>query len=563
MWEASWVPSMLLTNVPTLSSPNVWRSSAEVWCKLVSGPFRGNVLCWCRSVTTSMVSLCYINSLMMKTSAIAASRSGIAENSWEADTARWIFPWFFVLHSLAYNLDWNFSCVGSADLSVHPNQIQRFHACISALLQWYTFVDTRMYPAIHVTRPTQDLRAVFPPLSSSQSLPPPIKIWSYWRGISGTGVAISSTECNWSFSLSFSRSAFRIVAINFGRYLFNNVVCFSGFIQLPSQASWAWSSKLSKTTLILRSNPLRSNFFASFFCLCFLCLLFSYECVSVHSVCPLGISTLILVSLPLALKNWSVFSFLSLFFEILVGHLLVIFLGHKFSFGGHVFRFLGHVFRFLVMFFVIFGVSFFWSFFWWSCFSWSFFWWSCFSWSFFWWSFFWWSFFLVVMFFGWSFFLVVIFFGVSFFLEVIFFGGHFFWWSFFWCHFFGVIFWCHFLSTTPSLRSGWYQSWIFNGAERPARATQSSWKRALPTRSWESTPRRDTTVCRTTRDDSWKERLWILQRHSNTNSCPNNSTVEDPSTSEHACLWSSNQNSVCRFQTTHATIADILLSRPV
>ena len=34
----------------------------EVWCRWVSGLFLGNVLCCCRSVSTSMVSLCTTNS---------------------------------------------------------------------------------------------------------------------------------------------------------------------------------------------------------------------------------------------------------------------------------------------------------------------------------------------------------------------------------------------------------------------------------------------------------------------------------------------------------------------
>ena len=34
-----------------------------------------------------------------------------------------------------------------------------------------------------------------------------------------------------NFSLSFSRTAFRILAMNFGKYVFNNVACISGFIQ--------------------------------------------------------------------------------------------------------------------------------------------------------------------------------------------------------------------------------------------------------------------------------------------------------------------------------------------
>ena len=41
----------------------------------------------------------------------------------------------------------------------------------------------------------------------------------------------SSTAFGWSFSLSCSRRAFRIVASNSGGYVFNNVVCTSASIQ--------------------------------------------------------------------------------------------------------------------------------------------------------------------------------------------------------------------------------------------------------------------------------------------------------------------------------------------
>ena len=64
------------------------------------------------------------------------------------------------------------------------------------------------------------------------------------------------------------------------------------------------------------------------------------------------------------------------------------------------------------------------------------------------------------------------------------------------------------------------------------------------------TPCRNTTVCRTTSEDSRNQGLWILQKHFNTNSCRNNSTAEDPSASEPACLWPSIQSSVRSFQAT-------------
>ena len=49
------------------------------------------------------------------------------------------------------------------------------------------------------------------------------------------GPAISSTAFDGSFSMSCLRIAFRIVAINFGGYVLNNVVCTSGFVQNMTQ----------------------------------------------------------------------------------------------------------------------------------------------------------------------------------------------------------------------------------------------------------------------------------------------------------------------------------------
>ena len=128
---------------------------------------------------------------------------------------------------------------------VYPSQLQRFHARISALLHWSNHVDTfRMYPVNLFTSrsqhkilgqiPTVDVVPEFFLLSRSDSIQ---------QGFLVQVVQSLSTECSWSFSLSCSRSAFRIVAINVGGYVFNNVVCISGFIQFFSQTSCACSSK--------------------------------------------------------------------------------------------------------------------------------------------------------------------------------------------------------------------------------------------------------------------------------------------------------------------------------
>ena len=56
------VPHMLTINLPALSSPCLCRSSAGRRMYMTRCPFLGNVLCRCRSVSTSTVSLCSSNS---------------------------------------------------------------------------------------------------------------------------------------------------------------------------------------------------------------------------------------------------------------------------------------------------------------------------------------------------------------------------------------------------------------------------------------------------------------------------------------------------------------------
>ena len=129
---------------------------------------------------------------------------------------------------------------------VHPNKVQWFHARISALLHRDNLVDTfRMYAVNFFTSrgqhkifwkiPTVDIIPESSP--SSQDL--------ISRGISGNVPAISSNAFNRSFSLTCSRSAFRNVAINFGGYVFDSVVCISGLFQFLSQNSCACPFKVA------------------------------------------------------------------------------------------------------------------------------------------------------------------------------------------------------------------------------------------------------------------------------------------------------------------------------
>ena len=133
-----------------------------------------------------------------------------------------------------------------------PNQVQRFHTRISALLHWKNLVDTfRMYPVnLFKSRSQHEIFGQIPtvdiiPETSSFFQDLVILKRDFWNW--------AWNLLNWSFSLSCFRSVFRIVAISFGRNMFNNVVCISGFIHFLSQTSCACSSMyLSKAILILQ-----------------------------------------------------------------------------------------------------------------------------------------------------------------------------------------------------------------------------------------------------------------------------------------------------------------------
>ena len=96
------------------------------------------------------------------------------------------------------------------------------------------------------------------------------------------------------------------------------------------------------------------------------------------------------------------------------------------------------------------------------------------------------------------------------------------------------------------IENGGYQSWIFIGAERSREV------RGIPVlvqvNQAESLRCRYVHECQlhvaTTWEDSGRQgRLWILQRHSNPNSCRNNTAAEEPSASEPACLQPLSQSS--------------------
>ena len=122
------------------------------------------------------------------------------------------------------------------------------------------------------------------------------------------------------------------------------------------------------------------------------------------------------------------------------------------------------------------------------------------------------------------------------------------------------------VSDGSDIENGGHQSWIFNGAERPREVRRIQVLVQLN--------QAEGVICQFVHECQLHVatqtlcrdnlgRLWILQRHSNSNSCRNNSTAEDPSASEPACLCTSSQSSVRGSQAIDATNADILLSSPV
>ena len=114
----------------------------EVGCKWVSGLFLRNVLCWCRSVSTSIVSPCSTNS---STSWSRQALSQLQEVALQRITEKQVMPFesylaSFVLYSFAHRLDRIFLRVGSTDLPV-STQIRSngflpasLHSCVVGMV---------------------------------------------------------------------------------------------------------------------------------------------------------------------------------------------------------------------------------------------------------------------------------------------------------------------------------------------------------------------------------------------------------------------------------------------
>ena len=82
----------------------------------------------------------------------------------------------------------------------------------------------------HVWQPTRDLLANILRWHHPRILFQLSRLGRTQSGNAGAGPAISPSAFEWTFSLSWSRRAFRIVAINEGGYVFNNVFYTSRFI---------------------------------------------------------------------------------------------------------------------------------------------------------------------------------------------------------------------------------------------------------------------------------------------------------------------------------------------
>ena len=95
---------------------------------------------------------------------------------------------------------------------VYPNQVQRFHARISALLHWNNLVDTfRMYPiSLFMSRSQHKIFGQIPTVDTIPEFSSFLQDLIVRKRISGTGPAISSTEFSCSLSFSCSRRKIRV-----------------------------------------------------------------------------------------------------------------------------------------------------------------------------------------------------------------------------------------------------------------------------------------------------------------------------------------------------------------
>ena len=121
----------------------------DVWSKWVSVLFLGNVLCWCRSVSTSMVSVCSTN---LPTSWLRQAPSQLREVALQRTIEKRVEIAESYLASsvciLLHTTSIEFSCVSDPQTCLCPPKSSlTVDARIFALLHWNNLVDTcGMYP---------------------------------------------------------------------------------------------------------------------------------------------------------------------------------------------------------------------------------------------------------------------------------------------------------------------------------------------------------------------------------------------------------------------------------
>ena len=248
----------------------------EVRCKWVSPSFLGSMLCWWRSVSTSMI-------LVWQTH---------RHHDWDKHLDCWIhrlvcvWHWnnlmntFLNLPNQSLHVSQSYATKLIPDSSITPASDRMRHRW-RAPHRW----DWSSLGPSHESKLAINTRSSskYPSLTSSQSAPHSFKICWHSSGISGTKPAISSIVSIWSSSFNCPRSAFRIVSINFGLYMFDNVVCISRFIQFLSQIFGSCFQN-SSAKLFWFSNCLSKHLLFSTSVHCILIAFSEHSiCISAHS----------------------------------------------------------------------------------------------------------------------------------------------------------------------------------------------------------------------------------------------------------------------------------------
>ena len=136
----------------------------EVLCKWVTGLFLENVLCWCRSVSTSMVSLCSTNSPTSWLRQAPSKLQGVAlqrttEKQVELLESFLTSSFCILLHTTSIE----YFCVLDPQTCLCPPKsgptVSCPHPCTLALEQSRRHLRNVPNQSLHVSQPTQDLLA--------------------------------------------------------------------------------------------------------------------------------------------------------------------------------------------------------------------------------------------------------------------------------------------------------------------------------------------------------------------------------------------------------------------